>query len=87
MSGPVRSVQGEETTRGFRVRLLGAESLDGASSIARAHPLVERASVENEGTEAVLRIRFVAGAQHSYRVEAIGTRVEISVSRSKATPR
>lgn len=60
---------GEATEDGFRVRVLGANALDGARRIAGSHPRVAGASILNHGEEAELRIRFAPGEAPPYRVE------------------
>jgi len=45
------------------------------------HPDVEHASILNRGDFSELTVRFVAGRQPRYRVEARGPAVEVTIAR------
>jgi hypothetical protein len=81
MSNPVTEMDGIVEGDGFSVTIPGSLSLSQAGPIATAHPDVEHASILNRGDFSELTIRFVAGRQPAYRVEARGPAVEITIAR------
>ena len=81
MSNPVVEMDGIVEEDGFSVTIPGSLSLSRAGPIAAAHPDVEHASILNRGDFSELTIRFVAGRQPTYRVEARGPAVEITISK------
>jgi hypothetical protein len=81
MSNPVVEMDGIVEEDGFSVTIPGSLSLSRAGPIAAAHPDVEHASILNRGDFSELTIRFVAGRSPTYRVEARGPAVEITISR------
>jgi len=81
MSNPVTEMDGIIEADGFSVTIPGSLSLSRAGPIATAHPDVEHASILNRGDFSELTIRFVAGRQPIYRVEARGPAIEISIAR------
>jgi hypothetical protein len=81
MSLPITSIEGEATDSGFTVNLPGVNSLSRAAPIAAANPSVERAAILNSGDHAVLTVRFVAGRNPAYRVEARGSDLVITIGR------
>ncbi|MBW1874449.1 MAG: PilZ domain-containing protein [Deltaproteobacteria bacterium] len=81
MSNPVAEMDGIIESDGFSVTIPGSLSLSQAGPIATAHPDVEHASILNRGDFSELTIRFVAGRQPAYRVEARGPAIEISIAR------
>ena len=81
MSNPVVEMDGIVEEDGFSVTIPGSLSLSRAGPIAAAHPDVEHASILNRGDFSELTIRFVAGRQPAYRVEARGPAVELTISR------
>ena len=81
MSNPVAEMDGIIEADGFSVTIPGSLSLSQAGPIATAHPDVEHASILNRGDFSELTIRFVAGRQPVYRVEARGPAIEISIAR------
>ena len=81
MSNPVVEMDGIVEGDGFSVTIPGSLSLSQAGPIATAHPDVEHASILNRGDFSELTIRFVAGRQPAYRVEARGPAVEITIAR------
>ena len=81
MSNPVVEMDGIVEDDGFSVTIPGSLSLSRAGPIAAAHPDVEHASILNRGDFSELTIRFVAGRQPTYRVEARGPAVEITISK------
>jgi hypothetical protein len=81
MSNPVTEMNGIVEGDGFSVTIPGSLSLSQAGPIAAAHPDVEHASILNRGDFSELTIRFVAGRQPAYRVEARGPAVEITIAR------
>jgi hypothetical protein len=81
MSNPVAQMDGIIEADGFSVTIPGSLSLSRAGPIATAHPDVEHASILNRGDFSELTLRFVAGRQPTYRVEARGPAVEITIAR------
>jgi len=81
MSNPVAEMDGIVEADGFSVTIPGSLSLSQAGPIAAAHPDVEHASILNRGDFSELTIRFVAGRQPVYRVEARGPAIEITIAR------
>jgi hypothetical protein len=81
MSNPVAEMDGIIEADGFSVTIPGSLSLSQAGPIASAHPDVEHASILNRGDFSELTLRFVAGRQPAYRVEARGPAIEITVAR------
>ena len=81
MSNPVAQMDGIIEADGFSVTIPGSLSLSRAGPIATAHPDVEHASILNRGDFSELTLRFVAGRQPMYRVEARGPAVEITIAR------
>lgn len=81
MSNPVVEMDGIVEDDGFSVTIPGSLSLSRAGPIAAAHPDVEHASILNRGDFSELTVRFVAGRQPAYRVEARGPAVEITIAR------
>jgi len=81
MTLPITSIEGEATDSGFTVNLPGVNSLSRAAPIAAANPSVERAAILNSGDHAVLTVRFVAGRNPAYRVEARGSDLVITIGR------
>jgi len=81
MSNPVVELDGIVEADGFSVTIPGSLSLSRAGPIAAAHPDVEHASILNRGDFSELTLRFVAGRHPTYRVEARGPSVEITISR------
>ena len=81
MSNPVAEMDGIVEADGFSVTIPGSLSLSQAGPIAAAHPDVEHASILNRGDFSELTIRFVAGRQPAYRVEARGPAIEITIAR------
>jgi len=81
MSNPVAEMEGIIEADGFSVTIPGSLSLSQAGPIAAAHPDVEHASILNRGDFSELTLRFVAGRQPIYRVEARGPALEITIAR------
>jgi hypothetical protein len=81
MSNPVTEMDGIIEDDGFSVTIPGSLSLSQAGPIATAHPDVEHASILNRGDFSELTLRFVAGRQPAYRVEARGPAIEITLAR------
>ena len=81
MSNPVAEMDGIIEADGFSVTIPGSLSLSQAGPIATAHPDVEHASILNRGDFSELTLRFVAGRQPAYRVEARGPSIEITIAR------
>jgi hypothetical protein len=81
MSNPVAEMDGIIEADGFSVTIPGSLSLSQAGPIAAAHPDVEHASILNRGDFSELTLRFVAGRQPAYRVEARGPSIEITIAR------
>ncbi len=81
MTLPITSIEGEATDSGFTVNLPGVNSLSRAAPIAAANPSVERAAILNSGDHAVLTVRFVAGRNPAYRVEARGSDLIVTIGR------
>lgn len=81
MSNPVVEMDGIVEEDGFSVTIPGSLSLSRAGPIAAAHPDVEHASILNRGDFSELTVRFVAGRQPTYRVEARGPAVEVTIAR------
>ncbi len=81
MSNPVTELDGIIEQDGFSVTIPGSLSLSRAGPIATAHPDVEHASILNRGDFSELTLRFVAGRQPAYRVEARGPAIEITIAR------
>jgi len=81
MSNPVAEMDGIIEADGFSVTIPGSLSLSQAGPIATAHPDVEHASILNRGDFSELTLRFVAGRQPAYRVEARGPAIEITIAR------
>jgi len=81
MSNPVTELDGIIEADGFSITIPGSLSLSRAGPIAAAHPDVEHASILNRGDFSELTLRFVAGRHPSYRVEARGPAIEITVAR------
>jgi hypothetical protein len=81
MSNPVTMMDGIVDEGGFSVTIPGSLSLSRAGPIAAAHPDVEHASILNRGDFSELTVRFVPGRQPSYRVEAKGPAVQITIGR------
>ena len=81
MSNPVAEMDGIIEEDGFSVTIPGSLSLSQAGPIATAHPDVEHASILNRGDFSELTIRFVAGRRPTYRVEARGPAIEITIAR------
>jgi hypothetical protein len=81
MSNPVNEMDGIIEADGFSVTIPGSLSLSQAGPIATAHPDVEHASILNRGDFSELTLRFVAGRQPAYRVEARGPSIEITIAR------
>jgi len=81
MSNPVTEMEGIIEDDGFSVTIPGSLSLSRAGPIATAHPDVEDASILNRGDFSELTLRFVAGRQPAYRVEARGPVIEITLAR------
>jgi hypothetical protein len=81
MSNPVVEMDGIVEGDGFSVTIPGSLSLSQAGPIATAHPDVEHASILNRGDFSELTLRFVAGRQPVYRVEARGPAIEITIAR------
>ncbi len=81
MSNPVTEMDGIIEADGFSVTIPGSLSLSQAGPIATAHPAVEHASILNRGDFSELTLRFVAGRQPAYRVEARGPSIEITIAR------
>ncbi len=81
MSNPVAEMDGIIEAHGFSVTIPGSLSLSQAGPIAAAHPDVEHASILNRGDFSELTLRFVAGRQPAYRVEARGPSIEITIAR------
>lgn len=81
MSNPVQEMDGLVEDDGFSVIVPGSLSLSRAGPIANAHPDVEHAAIHNRGDFSELTIRFVPGRHPSYRVEAKGPAIEITIGR------
>ena len=81
MSNPVTEMDGIIEADGFSVTIPGSLSLSQAGPIATVHPDVEHASILNRGDFSELTLRFVAGRQPTYRVEARGPAIEITIAR------
>ncbi|MBO6933837.1 MAG: PilZ domain-containing protein [Deltaproteobacteria bacterium] len=81
LSVPPTALRGEPMDSGFKVTLEGANAIDGARRIGATHPRVARASILNQGERAVLEIRFAAGANPAYRVEARGDALLVTIGR------
>ncbi len=81
MSNPVVELDGIIEADGFSVTIPGSLALSRAGPIATAHPDVEHASILNRGDFSELTLRFVAGRQPAYRVEARGPSIEITIAR------
>jgi len=78
LSATPEALSGERTGDGFEVRLTGARALDGARRIATVMSRVRGAGIQNEGSDAVLTLRFV-GEPPAYRVEASGESLVIQI--------
>lgn len=81
MNMAIDSIAGESASDGFTVHISRSTSATRAGPIAEQHPDVEQASVTNQGTDSVLRIRFKPGRHPAYRVEANGDRLRILIGR------
>ena len=81
MSNPVTEMEGIVEGDGFSVTIPGSLSLSRAGPIAAANPDVEHAGILNRGDFSELTIRFVAGRKPTYRVEARGPAIEITIAR------
>ena len=81
MSNPVAELDGVVEENGFSVSIPGSLSLSRAGPIAAAHPDVEHAGILNRGDYSELTLRFVAGRQPAYRVEARDAAIEITIAR------
>lgn len=81
LSVPPTALRGEPMDNGFKVTLEGSNAVDGARRIGATHPRVARASILNQGERAVLEVRFAAGANPAYRVEARGEALMITIGR------
>ncbi len=81
MSNPVVEMDGIVEENGFSVSIPGSLSLSRAGPIAAAHPDVEHAGILNRGDYSELTLRFVAGRQPAYRVEARDATIEITIAR------
>ncbi len=81
LSVPPTALRGEPMDNGFKVTLEGSNAIDGARRIGATHPRVARASILNQGERAVLEVRFAAGANPAYRVEANGDALMITIGR------
>ena len=81
MSNPVVEMDGIIEEDGFSVSIPGSLSLSRAGPIAAAHPDIEHAGILNRGDYSELTLRFVAGRQPTYRVEARDATIEITVAR------
>jgi len=79
LSAEARGVHGETTDDGFMVVIVGARAEEGARRIASVHPGVERARIENEGTQATLTLKFVAGQSPAYRVHVRGSALYVTL--------
>ncbi|MEM9068257.1 MAG: PilZ domain-containing protein [Myxococcota bacterium] len=82
MSRAPGGLQGEVTDDGFRVVVSGATAEEGAMRIARVHPDVRTARIENEGDRtATLSVRFVSGRRPPYRVHISGQALFVTLGR------
>jgi hypothetical protein len=81
MSNPVTEMDGIVEQSGFSVTIPGSLSLSRAGPIASAHPDIEHASILNRGDFSEFTVRFVAGRQPSYRVEARGPAIQLTIAR------
>ena len=81
MSNPVTVMDGLVEEGGFSVTIPGSLSLSRAGPIAAAHPDVEHASILNRGDFSELTVQFVPGRQPTYRVEARGPAIQITIAR------
>ena len=81
LSVPPTALRGEPTSDGFKVTLDGSNAIDGARRIGATHPRVAVASIMNQGERAELTIRFAAGANPAYRVEARGDALLVTIGR------
>ena len=81
MSNPVTRLEGVAETQGFSVTIPNSLSLSRAGPIAAEHPDVERSMILNRGDYAEFTLRFVEGRAPAYRVEAVGTNLEITIER------
>lgn len=79
LSADARGVHGETTDDGFMVVVVGARAEEGARRIASVHPGVERARIDNEGTQATLTLKFVAGQSPAYRVHVRGSALYVTL--------
>ena len=79
MSGPIRSIEGLAEGNGFSVVIPDALSHSRAGPIATAHPFVERAMILNRGDRAELTLGFIPGKRPLYRVEAVGSTLEVTI--------
>ena len=81
LSVPPTGLRGEPMSNGFKVTLQGSNALDGARTIGAQHPRVARASIVNEGENAVLTVRFAPGDNPAYRVHARGAGLFVTIGR------
>lgn len=81
MTTPIDRIEGETTETGFEIRILRSNSLSRAGPIAQQHTAVDRASITNNGENAVLRIDWKPGRRPPFRVEAVGNRLRILLGR------
>lgn len=81
MSNPVDRLEGVAESGGFSVTIPNSLSLSRAGPIAASHPLVERSIILNRGDYSEFTLRFVEGHSPAYRVEAVGSSIEITIER------
>ena len=79
LSADARGLHGETTDDGFTVVVVGARAEEGARRIASVHPGVERASIDNQGNQATLTLKFVAGRSPAYRVHVRGSALYVTL--------
>ncbi len=79
LNADARGLHGETTDDGFTVVIVGARAEEGARRIASVHPGVERARIDNEGNQATLTVKFVAGQSPAYRVHVRGSALYVTL--------
>ena len=84
MTGPVRRIEGEAVSDGFRVTIPGVRSRTPAAPIAAALDAVAGSGVFNRGDHSELVVRFDKGATPRYRVEARGSTLRVAIEQTPA---
>ena len=80
MSRPVKRIEGLAQDDGFSVTIPDSLSLSRAGPIAQAHPHVHSAMILNHGDRSELSVVLAPGQRPSYRVEAVGATLEITLA-------